>query len=211
MTPQQVITEVRKHVQDADAPYRNSDTALLGFVNQTLKRMCTVRPDLFTYYGDIPTQAGKAMQSLPDDSARLVEIFSVKGGNVVNETVREVLDLSYPGWQSAAAGTPVNYVRHIRNPSRYFLTPPPAAGTILLGEYTQTPINYTLTQPIELLSDVYFPIVIDGTVWLTEGIDNEYANGGRGQKAKEQFYEALGISLQSRIITDSESGGLKSG
>lgn len=210
MTPEQVLTEVRRLIQDTDSTrYRYTDTALLGHMNQVLKRMCHVRPDLFIVYGDIPTQAGKSLQTLPDGAVRLVEIYHVKGGEAVVETVRETLDETYPGWHSATPGTPINYVRHMRNPDKYFLTPPPATGTILVGEYVQTPPNYMLKQPIEL-SDVYFPIVVDGTIWLTESIDNEHVNSGRAEMYKKTFYEGLGITLETRAVTDTESGGMKS-
>lgn len=210
MTPEQVLTEVRRLIQDTDATrYRYSDTALLGHMNQVIKRMCHVRPDLFIVYGDIPTQAGKSLQTLPDGAVRLVEIYNVKGGGTVVETVRETLDETYPDWHSATAGTPENYVRHIRNPDKFFVTPPPVAGTILVGEYVQVPQNYTLKQQIDL-SDAYFPIIVDGTIWLAESIDNEHVNSGRADMYKRTFYESLGVTLESRMVSDSESGGMKS-
>lgn len=208
MTPQQVITEVRRLIQDTATPYRYSDTDLLGFVNLTLRRMAMLRPDLFIVYGDIPTQANQAMQQLPEDAIRLVEIFSVKGGNVVHETVREMLDASHPGWQSETAGTPTNYIRHVRNPNRFFLSPPPASGVVLKGEYVQSPPSYKITQTIELLPDTYLPVVVDGTVYLAESVDNEHANSGRATAHMQMFESALGVSLRGRTITDTEMGGL---
>jgi hypothetical protein len=208
MTPEQVLTEVRRLIQDTDATrYRYTDTALLGHMNQVIKRMCHVRPDLFTVYEDIPTQAGRSLQSLPDGAVRLVEIFHVKGGNTIAETIRETLDETYPGWHSATPGVPENFVRHIRSPDKYFLSPPPASGTIIVGEYIASPPNYTLKQQIEL-ADVYFPIIVDGTVWLAESIDNEHVNSGRAELYKKTFYEGLGVTLDSRNISDPESGGM---
>jgi hypothetical protein len=148
------------------------------------------------------------MQELPDDAIRLIEIFSVKNGGVVHETIREVLDASLPGWHSAAAGVPNNYVRHVRNPNRFFLSPPPVAGTILLGEYAQSPMEYKLTQPIELLPDSYLPTVVDGTIWMAESIDNEHANSGRSNAYQQAFLDGLRLATTSRVITDTEMGGL---
>jgi hypothetical protein len=39
VTPADIITEARVLVQDTRTPYRYSDTLMLGWVNQTLKRM----------------------------------------------------------------------------------------------------------------------------------------------------------------------------
>ena len=99
MTPSEVITEVRRLIQDTKTPYRYSDAVLLGFVNQTLKRMVTIRPDLFSVITDIPTSAGTVLQSCPADSTRLIEIFQVKNGDAVTEVNRETLDRTAPSWQ----------------------------------------------------------------------------------------------------------------
>lgn len=209
MTPTQVITEVRRLIQDEDSTrYRYSDAALLGHMNQAIKRMCHSRPDLFVTYGDIPTQAGKSMQRLPDGAVRLVEIFHVKNGDTVVETVRETLDETYPGWHSETPGTPTNFIRHIRSPEKYFLSPPPASGVVLVGEYVETPPDYTMKQVIDL-PNVYFPTIVDGTIWLAESIDNEHVSSGRAEMFKKTFYESLGLTLDSRVVSDAESGGMK--
>lgn len=208
MTPQDVITEVRRLIQDESAPLRNSDTMLLGFVNQTLKRMAVLRPDLFSFITNIPTTANSTVQSCPSDSVRLVEIFQVVGGNAITEVSRDTLDQSTPGWVSEAAGTPVNYVRHVRNPNRFFLYPAPTTGTQLVAEYIQSPPTYTLGQTIALLPDSYFSTVVDGVVYLAESVDNEHVNSGRAKLFFDSFTQSLGVGLQSRAITDTEEGGL---
>jgi hypothetical protein len=208
MTPASVIEEVRRLVQDTRVPYRYSDAVLLGFVNQTLKRIAILRPDLFSYIGELPTTANSVLQTLPSDSARLVEIFQVKDANAVTEVTRDVLDQSTPGWVGETAGTPVNFMRHVRNPNKFFLYPRPASGTVLIGEYIQSPPTYTINQTVGLLPDAYFPVVVDGTVFLAESVDNEHVNSGRAKMFQESFTQALGVSLQSRVVTDTESAGL---
>jgi hypothetical protein len=208
MTPQDVITEVRRLVQDEESPYRYSDTTLLGYVNQTLKRMAVLRPDLFSLITTIPTTPNTVVQSCPTDSVRLVEIFQVVGGTAVTEVSRDTLDQSFPGWVSEPAGVPVNYVRHVRNPNRFFLSPPPVSGTQLVAEYVQSPQPYTLAQTIGLLPDSYLPVVVDGTVYLAESVDNEHVNSGRAKLFFDSFTQSLGVGLQSRTITDTEEGGL---
>jgi hypothetical protein len=207
MTPNEVITEVRRLIQDTKTPFRYSDAVMLGFVNQTLKRMVMLRPDLFSVITDIPTVAGTVLQSCPTDSTRLIEIFAVKAGDAVTEVNRETLDRTAPGWQREAPGQPVNFMRHVRNPNRFFLYPAPAVGVVLVGEYAQTPPDYTLNQEITFPTDAYFPTVVDGTVFLAESIDNEHVNSGRAKLFQDSFVQGLGVSLQSRTITDTEAGG----
>ena len=144
MTPQDVITEVRRLIQDESAPLRYSDTVLLGFVNQTLKRMAVLRPDLFTVIANVSTTANVITQTLPAGSTRLVEVFAVASGAAVEEVDRDLFNRAYPSWSTDPAGVPTKYMRHPRNPTSYFLYPRPQAGVQMLAEYVVWPINYTL-------------------------------------------------------------------
>lgn len=203
-----VITEVRRIVQDVNAPQRYSDTMLLGFANQTLKRMAVLRPDLFAYIGEIPTTAGQVLQSAPSDSLRIMEIFQVKNGNGVIEVNRESLDQTYPQWMNEAAAPCVNWMRHTRNNNKFFIYPKAPAGQVLIAEYAQTPKSYTADEDVQLLPEAFFPIVVDGTVFLTESVDNEHVNSNRAQLFQQTFTQALGVNAQSRSITDTEEAGL---
>ena len=207
MTPNEIITEARRLIQDTKTPYRYSDAVMLGFVNQTLKRMVTIRPDLFAVIGDFTTTANTVLQSCPADSTRLIEIFQVKNGNAITEVNRATLDRTAPNWQNEAAGQPVNFMRHVRNPNRFFVYPRPEAGVVLVGEYAQTPPDYTLNQEITYPTEAYFPVAVDGVVFLAESIDNEHVNSGRAKLFQDAFVQGLGVSLQSRTITDTEAGG----
>lgn len=206
MTPSEVIGEVRRLVQDTKTPNRYSDTVLLGFVNQTIRRMVMLRPDLFITQTDIPTTPNTVEQSLPATAVRLVEIFHVKNGTSIEEVDRDQFDRAYPQWTTDSAGTPTKYMRHPRNPRAYFLYPRPSSGVVLVGEYVDTPQNYALSAPIAVLPDAYFPVLVDGTVYLAESIDNEHVNSGRAKLFQDSFVQALGVSLQSQAITDTEAG-----
>jgi hypothetical protein len=54
---------------------------------------------------------------------------------------------------------------------------------------------------------VYFPIVVDGVVFLAESIDDEHVNTNRAKLFQDSFMQGLGVSLQSRTITDTDAGG----
>jgi len=205
-----VITEVRRILQDTTAPQRYSDAVLLGFANQALKRIAVLRPDLFAYIGEITCTANSVVQSAPTDSIRLIEIYSVKDGNGVIETNREALDQAYPQWMNDAAGPTVNWMRHVRISNKFFIYPKAPANQILIGEYAQTPPDYDGTTPVDLLPDAYEPVVIDATVFIAESVDNEHVNSNRASLFQKSFTQALGVSAQSREITDPEDAGLAS-
>lgn len=209
MTPSEVIAEVRVLIQDTRVTFRYSDTVLLGFVNQTIRRMVMLRPDLFTTVTDISTVASLTEQTLPATAVRLVDIFRVKNGTSIEEVDRDQFDRAYPQWTTDAAGTPTKYMRHPRNPRAYFLYPRPTAGTVLVGEFVVTPTTYAISDPITVLPDAYFGVLIDGTVYLAESIDNEHVSSGRAKSFYDSFVQTLGVDLQSRAVIDSEGGATR--
>lgn len=208
MTPNEAITEVRRLIQDTKATFRYSDTVLLGFVNQTLKKMAVLRPDLFAVIADFTTVANTVLQSCPTDSVRLMQIFQIKNGDAVTEVSKETLDQMYPNWVNETAGTPVNFTRHVRNPNKFFVYPRPSSGVILVGEYAQSPTTYAINSTVALLPDAYLTSVVEGVVYLAESIDNEHVNSGRAKLFQDAFVQGLGVGLQARVITDTEAGGL---
>ncbi len=203
-----VVDQVRDIIQDTQTPYRYSDDMLVGFVNQTLKRMAVLKPDIFSTIQDIPTTPGTVIQSLPSNAQRLVDIYQVKGGTALTEVDRETLERANPSWMSEKPGTPTNFMRNIRNDTRFFVYPAPADDVVLIGEYAKVLPNYSLGDEIETIPDGYFPIVIDGTVFVAESVDDEYVNGNRAQMYQQMFTQALGVATDARRITDFESGGL---
>ena len=209
MTPADVIAEARRLLQDQVAPTRYSDADLLGFVNMTLKRMVMIRPDLFGVIGDIPVAVGSAVQVLPGDAVRLIDIFQVKNGPTVTEVDRETLSRSSPLWMTEEPGVPANFMRHVRNPDRFFLYPRPASGTVLVGEYAQTPPNYALTDTIDKPSEAFLPAIVDGVVFLAESIDDEHVMAGRAKLFFDAFNSALSLALQSRSVTDTKAAGMR--
>lgn len=206
-----VLTEARKLLQDNSSETslrRFSDAALLGFANQTLKRIALIRPDLFSYVGEITCTAGEVLQSAPSDSIRLMEVFRVKNGSAVRETNRQTIDQTYPGWVDATAAACVNWMRHPRNPNKFFVYPKAPADQILIGEYAKAPGDYDDSTEVELLPDAYFTTVVDGTVFLAESIDNEHVTNGRAKMFFDSFTGSLDTNYKSRLFTDLDSGGL---
>jgi hypothetical protein len=203
-----IIDEARVLLQDTNATMqRFTDAQMLEFGNQTLRRIALLRPDLFAYIGEITCTVGAVLQSMPSDSLRIMEIFRIKDGAAVRETNREVMDQSYPSWTTTTNGAAVNWMRHPRNPNKFFIYPPAPTAQILIGEYAQAPQVYDGTTEIDLLPDAYYVSVLDGIVWLAESIDNEHVNSGRAAMFQKAFAESLAINLQGRETTDTESSG----
>lgn len=204
MTPSEIISEARKLLQDTRAPFRYNEAELLGYVNQTLKRVLTIRPDLFTETATVPLQPGDVLQSLPVNAHRLVDIYYVEGYNSVNEVERPVFERAYPQWVSDPAGIPLNFIRHSRNPTKFFVYPRPVDGLSLVAEYVVIPATYAEGDNIVAPGDGYFSAVVDGVVFLASSIDDEHVASGRAKLFSDSFLQALSVDLQSRGVTDNE-------
>lgn len=206
-----VITEVRRMLQDTNTNavlQRYSEAELLGFANQALKRIAVLRPDLFAKIAEFSTVAGEVIQSAPADSLRIMEVFRVKDGASIRETNRQTLDQTYPDWANDDPSPTVNWMRHPRNANRFFIYPKAPAAQVLVLEYSQAPRNYNLGEQVELLPDAYLPVVIDGTIFLAESIDNEHVNSNRAKLFQDSFIQALSTNFQARPVTDTEDAGL---
>lgn len=203
-----VITEVRRMLQDETAPQRYSDAVLLSFANQALRRIAVLRPDLFAKITTMTCTTNEAIQSAPTDSLRIMEVFSVSGGNGCIEVNRETLDQSYPQWMNDTASAAVNWMRHTRNANKFFIYPKAPAGQVLDIEYSQSPPTYDGTTTVDLLSDAYFPVVVDATIFLAESVDNEHVNSKRADVFYRSFTQSLAVNAQSKVATDMEDAGL---
>lgn len=206
-----VINAARTLLQDTSTNAdlrRFSDDVLLGFANQTLKRIALIRPDLFAYLGEITCTADTVVQTAPADSLRIMEVFRVKDKNAIRETSRETLDQTYPDWANDPSGDCINWMRHPRNPNRFFIYPKAPTGQILIGEYVKIPPSYGTSTPVTQLSDAYFPTVVDGVVFLAESVDNEHVNSARAKLFLDSFTTQLTDSLASHLLSDLERGAL---
>ena len=211
MKASDIITECRRLLNDTVEPYRYSTTMLLGYVNQVLKRTAVLRPDLFGEVAELPVAANSTLQSLPADAHRLLDVFQVKGGSAITEIDRETMSRNHPSWMSDAAGTPVNFMRHPRNPTKFFLYPAPSSDTVLVVEYASAPSDVAIDDDIIQPPATFFGALIDGVMFLASSVDDEHVNNGRTKVFLDSFTQQLGVSLENRALSDTKQAGLRPG
>lgn len=207
MTPQDVIDDVRILINDTTTTYRYSDAALLKFVNEAMGRVALLRPDLFSTFGTVSCTAGAVLQTAPTGSFRLMEVMRIQNGAAVVESNRETMDQNLPTWPSDTAAAASVWMRHPRDPNKFFIYPKAPASQTLEVEYAVSPTEAGLTDTLAL-PDVYLPVLVDCVVFLSQSIDNEHVNSGRAKLFYDAFTQALGIGNQSKLATDTEAGGL---
>lgn len=210
MTPQEVIDAARVLINDDNAlmPERFSDTTMLGFVNQAIKRACAVRPDLFIVNETITPTVDQVEQELDDNVTRIMEIHRVVNGSAVGEVDKLTMDRSAPDWTIETSGTPVNWMRHPRNPRRYYLYPAPATGTQLEAEFIEVPADYAIGATIAM-PDSYKTALVDCVVFLAEVVDNESVETQRAKEFHASFMQALGADYNQRRMVDNEDGSVE--
>lgn len=203
-----IITTVRRLIQDETVVYRYSDAFLLDLCNQGLKRIQLLRPDLFAYVGTVVCTAGAVIQTAPSDSLRIIEVYSINETGVgLVEADREVLDQTIPTWPNDTAAAAINWMRHVRNPNKFFIYPQSPTTQTLDIEYSQVPTTYDGTTVVTLLPDAYIPALVDVVVFLAQSIDNEHVSSGRAKMYKDLFMAELGQSTASLPVTDTERAG----
>jgi hypothetical protein len=206
VTPQTIFPDVRVLINDNDSSaYRYSDAVLLVKLDTALKRIALVRPDLFTTIAAIACTAGSTVQQVPN-YARIIEVYQVVGGGGVVEANRELFDQTVPNWRADTAAPATNWMRHVRNPSVFFIYPQAPTGQALLCEYTVAPSVSALTDVI-LTNDVYQPVVQDMLVAVVEWGDDEFNLSQRAETFYKRALEALGITAKAKEMMDNENGG----
>ena len=207
MTPATIIAEARDLIQDSASPNRYSDALMLRFVNNAFSRAAVLRPDLFGVVGTIPLVPNQMLQSCPAGAIRLVELFRVVAGGALTETSRVALSRFRPHWMDDV-GPPVNFMRHPRNPTKFFIYPVPVALSSVEGEWAMSPATLAMADPAPL-PDAYQPVIVDGVVALAEIIDNEHVDNGRAKFFSERFEQTLIAGLKVREVSDTEDAGME--
>jgi hypothetical protein len=204
-----VVAAARLQIQDTKSgSYRFADSDILQVANQVLKRILMLRPDLFgTTYTF--TCIGGFLQTLPTDCYRLMDVVTNIPGTNIDEANEDILCRMFPTWNTQTAGPTANWMRNLRNPYTFYVVPPAVNGAQLLLVYAKTPPNYALTDAPATINDAYFPVIVDGVVWLLESVDNEHVSTGRAKMCQDMFMQGLGLSASSKVVTDVQYGGEK--
>jgi hypothetical protein len=191
MTPQSIITTARRVLQDtghAGVALRMGDAELLGYVNEAVREVALLRPDLFSHVANMATTAGQVMQTLAAaDAQRLLEVIGVVGGQAVTPMDRSALDQFRPSWRSDTAGPARHWAPVEGDPRRFFIYPQAPASQSLEVRYAREPLTYELTQAMPELSDVYEPALADYVIWRAESKDDEQASAQRARTHFEAF------------------------
>jgi len=236
----EVVDEVRRIIQDkAGGPVqRLSDNDMLGFVNQSLRRIAVLRPDLFAeLVNNHPAVPGTRLQSIPDGTTpagddnpknpsgfRLIDLYSCRvvndaGENIVECPLTEADQETFRRFIQVGAGNvsvvqvnarPRNFFRDLRVYKNFHLDAPPDEGAMFTLSYAKNPEKHEdINGMITDLEPAFMPVVVDATVFVAASMDDESVNSRRAEFFYRSFTEMLGVSLDSRPLTDVPYGGVR--
>ncbi len=167
---------VRALLNDTDSTngYRYSDDDLVQYCNDALLTLSLLRPDLFSSIGDITCTAATTLQSAPTGAIRILDIFQVKAGRVVTEISRGALDRYNSSWHNDTAAAAQHWMRHDRDPSKFFIYPKAPADQTLVGQWAAPPTALTSDGTIPVPAS-YIPAIKDYMVFAAESVNEEFA------------------------------------
>lgn len=198
-------------MSDACEPLRFSDDVMLGFFNMALAEVFVVRPDLSFTIATVQLAANSVVQTIPADGFEFVALHSAGGGAVI-EVDKETIDRDRPTWPSDTATAPKQFMRNVKNPRSYFIHPQVSAPVSATLEYAKAPSVYTsISTSISELSSVFLPVLVFGTVYFSDVVDDEHASSGRAEQMHSKFLQALTGNQLQRKVSSQDDAGLQPG
>lgn len=188
-TPQDVITQARYTVNDADSVlYRLSNDELVGYVNDGIAEISRMAPALFNTLGDFDCIANQCDQTLNfSDAQEIVDVLAIHGGDAVTLADMATLDAFLPGWRSAAAGQAKHWMRKPNDPLRFFIYPKAPDAQTLDVLYVKNPATVTLSSQITEIPATLKPALVHYVIFRAESKDDEHALSGRAAASYKLF------------------------
>ena len=162
ITAQAILNKAAIVLQDT-TNIRWPTTELLGWLNDALREIASMRPDISNKTTSMALVAG-TRQTIPADGAALLAVRRNMGsggatpGDAIRKVPMDLLDSQRPGWHYETA-TPVvkHYVYDPRTPRTFYVYPPSLGAT-----------------QVEIVYDA--PPAALAAVGDTITVDDEYAN-----------------------------------
>lgn len=198
MTPKQIIEIARYITNDTGAVtgvLRQLDAELVAYVNEGIKEVATLRPDLFITVGDLTCATDKAEQGITFlDAAKLLDVLCIHGGAAITPIDRATLDQFSPGWRTDPPGPAEHWMPIEGDPLRFLLYPPAPMGQTVDVKYVRNPGTYALDDLIPDLPASYAPALADYVVYRAEMKDDEHVIGQRAAAHYTAFKTKIGVT-----------------
>lgn len=192
MTPQDIITSARYILNDTNAVsagYRQSDTELLGYVNDGVREVSVLQPIYFSTVGDYVCIAGQCEQTVTfTDVSSLIEVLAIHDGAALTVFDMMTMNMYNPGWRTDTAAPARQWSRFSNDPLKFFIYPKSPTTQTLDVRYLRTPDTYTIDE--EIIPDLPAALqtaLVNYVVYRAESKNDESVANGRAAA----FYQAF--------------------
>lgn len=181
-------------------------TELLQWLNDGRRDASVYRPDIYAENASHALVAG-AMQPIPSDGIRLIDISINTNGAAVTPADKILLDQQNPSWPS---GTPSATIRHwmfdARNPLIFWVWPPATTSASLELIYQQVVTDYAATDTLTNYESLYENSFINYVMFRAFSKDAEVpANAERASAYYELFKSELESGAQVTMTLTSNA------
>lgn len=178
MTPQSIINLTRHVLQDVGVnamAFRQADEELLLYVQEGVREIALMRPDLFSTVVQFACVPGQCEQAITyAQGQRIVDVLCITGGAAVWMTDRASMDAFRPSWRTDAAGPAENWFPLQADPLRFFIYPKAPDPQSLDIRVLRVPAaNYALDTTITDLPETFEPALADYVIYRSESKDDE--------------------------------------
>lgn len=187
LTAGAVIERARFLVADKNAELglRTSDADMLGSLNEALRAMVALAPALFSAIEPYACASGYLQTVELTRAAALLDVIGLP------ETDQRTLASFAPGWMSATAGAPENWMRVSGDPLRFMTYPPATAGAQVVLNVAKAPTELGALGDVVPVPEHYEPALADFVAGRAELQDDEHVDSGRAAALLERFATAI--------------------
>lgn len=192
-----LLTRAADILQDI-TKVRWPEDELLRYMNDAQRQIVLQIPGANASNTTMAVVAG-TKQTIPSDGVCLLDVVRNVGGRAIRLIDRDILDTQRPLWHTEAAGAEgiKHYIFDPRDPTHFYVYPPPAAGSIEII-YSSAPTDIATTATAITLPDIYANAILDYMLYRAYSKDAEYAgNSSRAAAAYAAFLQSLGQKTET--------------
>jgi hypothetical protein len=193
-TAQQLISLASIVLNDTENVRWTSDE-LLGWLNDGLRALVTLRPDQGSTSTVLSLAVGSE-QSLPSGGLKLLDIIRNMGvsglvpGTIVRETDRKMLDAVSPGWHASTVATDIaNYCYDPITPTVFYVYPPSDGTGKIECIYAKMPGAISLSSTIPV-NDRFSTALVNYMLYRSYAKDSEEASNAATAAGYYQLFKS---------------------
>ena len=201
-----IVTSMRFTLLDPSPGRTFTDARLFGFIQEALRRMGCVRPDIYTVRGAVPLVAG-VHQQLPAGGTKVLSFShntaSTRGVAQVSESLllEEIRTLGY-GTQDGVVDC---YSLDERDETRFTVMPPNDGTGSLSGLYCAVPTIASLSTAIPV-DDTYEGAIKFMALAEAYAADSERKDLVKSDRYEQKAMQLLGLDGQAKEALHSKLG-----